>query len=89
AEVVELGVPLLRAGGALLAWKRAAGLHAEMRSAGGVLRAVGGAQPRIEPADPSGSLGLADHRLVVVRKARPTPARYPRPPAERKRALLG
>jgi hypothetical protein len=42
----------------------------------------------VERADPTGNLGFADRRLVAVRKVRPTPDRFPRPPAERRRSAL-
>lgn len=90
AEVVELAMPLVARGGALVAWKRDAGdggLSSELAAAGPIVRATGGAAPRITPADPDGRLGLPGHVLVSVRKVRPTPARYPRPPAERRRRL--
>lgn len=90
AEVVELGLPLLAVGGHLVVWKADGNgaLAAELSAAGGVLQATGGSRPRVERADPTGSLGFPDHRLVAVRKLRPTPDRFPRPPAERRRALL-
>jgi hypothetical protein len=40
---------------------------------------------RIAAAD---RIGLGGHVLVTIRKSRPTPDRYPRQPAERKRAAL-
>ena len=90
AEVVELGLPLLAIGGHLVAWKADANgtLAAELAAAGRVLNAAGGSRPRVERADPTGNLGFTDHRLVAVRKVRPTPGRFPRPPAERRRSAL-
>jgi 16S rRNA (guanine527-N7)-methyltransferase len=88
-ELVELGLPLLRLGGRLLCWKRDAGdgaLQAEMTAAADVLHEVGGAQPEVSVVD---ELLLPGHRLLLVRKVRPTPARFPRPVVERRRALLG
>lgn len=93
AELIELALPLLRPHGLLVAWKRDAGdgvLQAELESARPLGRAVGGSGPRVEPAvlaTPGGLAPLADHRLVVVRKVHPTPDRFPRPPAERRRLL--
>jgi 16S rRNA (guanine527-N7)-methyltransferase len=91
AEVAELALPLLRMGGHVVAWKRedeAGSLKLEVNSARRVVQAVGGTPPRVESVDRGNRLGLADHRLVVVRKARPTPDRYPRAAAERRRAAL-
>jgi 16S rRNA (guanine527-N7)-methyltransferase len=90
AEVVELGLPLLAVNGHLVLWKADAdgALAAELSAAGRVLRATGGSRPRVERPDPTGRLGFPDHRLVAVRKLRPTPDRFPRPPAERRRASL-
>ena len=45
---VELGLPLVREGGFVLAWKREeerAGLAAELRDAGSIIRACGGGTP--------------------------------------------
>jgi 16S rRNA (guanine527-N7)-methyltransferase len=83
AEVSELGLPFLRQGGVLVAWKRErdGNLRQELREAGAIVRAAGGA--RIFVMEPRSDL-LAAHRLVVVHKARQTPARFPRPPAIRR-----
>jgi 16S rRNA (guanine527-N7)-methyltransferase len=88
AEMVELGLPLLAVGGHLVVWKSDTDgtLAAELAAAGRVLQATGGSRPRVERADPTGSLGFPDHRLVAIRKHRPTPHRFPRTPAERRRA---
>lgn len=90
AEVVELSVPLLTVGGHLLAWKRRSadgGLGRELTAARRVLQAVGASAPRTERPTGLDELGLAEHVLIVVRKLRPTPERYPRPAGERRRAL--
>jgi len=81
AELAELALPLLRPDGLLVAWKRRP-LEAELARAAPALAAVGGGEPEVVP---SGVTGLEDHVLVLVRRVRPTPARYPRPPAERAR----
>jgi 16S rRNA (guanine527-N7)-methyltransferase len=91
AEVVELGLPLVHVGGHVVAWKREPqpqALRDEINAARRVLGAAGGEHPFVVAPDRDGRAGLADHRLVVVRKVRPTPARFPRPPAERRRGLL-
>jgi 16S rRNA (guanine527-N7)-methyltransferase len=91
AEVVELSLPLLVIGGHLVAWKRRSSdgsLEREVAAAGRVLQATGGGQPRLEEVPGIARAGLGGHVLVTVRKVRPTPDRYPRPPAERRRSLL-
>lgn len=85
AEVVELGLPLLREGGWLLAWKRegeADRLTVELREAGQILRLCGGGRPDIV-AVPGAS--LAGHRLIFVPKERATPPGFPRPASARRR----
>jgi len=85
SELVELALPLLRAGGCLVAWKREAevdGLSSELASARPLLSDLDGTIDSVEAVTVP---GLADHRLVFVRAERPTPARYPRSPAERRR----
>jgi 16S rRNA (guanine527-N7)-methyltransferase len=83
AEVVELGMPLVREGGAVVAWKREEehfGLRAELQDAGSIIRAAGGGRPEVAVIK-AGS--LVGHRLVIVPKERPTPSSYPRPVAKR------
>lgn len=85
AEVVELGLPLARVGGMLVAWKREeerGGLRDELRDAGSIIRATGGGRPEVLAIE---SAALAGHRLVFVPKQRPTPASYPRLAGSRKR----
>lgn len=93
AEVAELGLPLLVVGGHLVAWKRdmsagRSGLADELRASRRVIQAAGGIAPRVTPVPVADDLGLIGHVLVIVRKVRPTPDRYPRPPTERRRAAL-
>jgi 16S rRNA (guanine527-N7)-methyltransferase len=85
AEVVELGMPLVREGGAVIAWKHGeerAGLRAELQDAGSIIRATGGGRPDVVVVE---AASLVGHRLVVVPKERPTPSSYPRPVAKRPR----
>jgi 16S rRNA (guanine527-N7)-methyltransferase len=91
AEVAELALPLVRIGGHVVAWKNEpveAGLRDEINAARRLVQAAGGARPIVIAPDRHGAAGLASHRLVLVLKSRPTPARYPRQPAERRRAGL-
>jgi 16S rRNA (guanine527-N7)-methyltransferase len=88
-ELIELGMPLLRIGGILVAWKRDDGsgaLDSETSAAARIARATGAGRIRVlhdpEPAIPG-------HRLVVVRKERDTADRFPRTPTERRRAPDG
>ena len=85
AEVVELGLPLIREGGFVIAWKREderSGLTTELRDAGSIIRACGGGRPDVVAVR---ALSLSDHRLVLIPKLRPTPAAYPRAASVRRR----
>ncbi len=85
AEVAELGLPLLRVGGRLLAWKRDDGsgaLRRELADAAPLIRAAGGSRPDVAVVR---LRDLPGHRLVTIRKVARTPGRFPRPPAERRR----
>jgi 16S rRNA (guanine527-N7)-methyltransferase len=81
-ELVELAFPLLEVGGRLVAWKRGE-IGDEQLAARRALDALGGGSMETHPVPVS---GLVDHRLVVVRKAGPTPRGYPRDPAARRRS---
>ncbi len=88
-ELVELAMPLLAPGGRLLAWKRG-DLGAELAGAARAADAIGAAAPIVHPAIPAtAETGILDrlegHVLVEIRKVAPTPARYPRDPAARRR----
>ena len=84
AELAELGMPLLRVGGVLVAWKRTP-IEAEIGCAGSAIATLGGGQISTHqvPVD-----GLEDHVLVTVEKLRATPSGFPRDPAERRRRSL-
>lgn len=91
AEVAELGLPLGRRGGLVVAWKHDSGdgsLEREVHEATRLARAAGGGQPSIERLPEAEAVGLPGHCLVVVEKRRPTPVRFPRPPGERRRSPL-
>ena len=81
---VELCFPFLRVGGDAVVWKGR--IDAELPGAKKALHALGG---EIVVVVPTSSLGLGDQlpgrQLVVMRKTRATPEKYPRPAAELKR----
>jgi 16S rRNA (guanine527-N7)-methyltransferase len=81
AELVELGFPLLRSGGTLLAWKRGE-LDAELAAAGPAIEALGSGEVDVHDVRVR---GLEGHRLVAVRKRGRTPEGWPRDPATRRR----
>ena len=82
--IVEYLLPFLRIGGDAIAWKGR--LDAELPGARKACNAIGG---EIVVVRTTSELGLGEllpgRSLVVVRKVRPTPRRYPRSPAEMKR----
>ena len=94
AEVAELGLPLARRGGHVVAWKRASdaaartALNAEIADARRIVQAAGGAGTRIVGLASAAKIGLDGGCLVVIRKVRPTPDRYPRSAGERRRRPL-
>jgi 16S rRNA (guanine527-N7)-methyltransferase len=100
ADLVELSLPLLRAGGVLVAWKSgypadAAGLGGELAAARRALAEIGDGAIEVGPSvaelagGPDGRsavASIADHRLVVVERGRrPIATAWPRDPAARKR----
>ena len=85
SDVVELGMPLARQGGFVVAWKREGErdkLRDELRDAGPIIRACGGGRPEVITID---APSLSGHRLVIIPKERTTPPLYPRPVAKRPR----
>jgi 16S rRNA (guanine527-N7)-methyltransferase len=83
--LVELALPLLRAGGTLVAWKGPIG-DEELGAGGRASVLLGGSAPAVQAA---GVPGLGDHRFVLVTKLEPTPERYPRRPGQPVRRPLG
>ncbi len=79
----ELCLPLVKPGGLFLAMKGAAA-EEEAAEAAQAVALLGGRVERIDQY----ALGDAAHRVVVVRKERPTPRRYPRRYANIKRQPL-
>jgi 16S rRNA (guanine527-N7)-methyltransferase len=84
AQVIEYLLPFLRIGGDAVVWKGR--LEQELTAARKAATAIGGEIVRIAPTS---ELGVGDvlpgRNLVVVRKVRPTPLRYPRSAAEARR----
>jgi 16S rRNA (guanine527-N7)-methyltransferase len=82
--VIEYLLPFLRVGGDAIAWKGR--LHDELAGARKACVSIGGEIVRITSTS---DLGLGDtlpgRALVVVRKTRATPPRFPRSAAEAKR----
>ncbi len=97
AELIEIGLPLLRPGGVLVAWKRTdvdqpAALDAELAAAERALAAVdpGGrttVEPGAGPIPPTAALaGLGGHVLVIVERGPDAiDRRWPRDPSVRSR----
>ncbi len=86
ADLVEIGLPLLRPGGRLVVWKRG-DIGDEVAAAGRAAHALGGSDPRWHP-HPEAVAQAADlegHGVVVVARIGTPPADYPRDPATRKR----
>ena len=77
AVVCEYAAPLLREGGTLVAWKGA--VDSEEAANGAAAAATLGMDP-VEVRRVTPFAGARDHTLHVLRKAAPTPARFPRRP---------
>ena len=74
--LVELCLPFVRAGGALITPK-GADAEREVHEASNALSALGGEAEDIISPDP-GTPIPPDHRIVIIRKTAPTPDAYPR-----------
>ena len=83
-QVAEYLLPFLRIGGDAIVWKGR--VEHELDGARKACAALGG---EIAAIVPTSDLGVGDalpgRNLVVIRKLRPTPGRYPRPAAEARR----
>jgi len=94
AECAELGLPLVRRYGHVVIWKRASdaaarqSLTAEMAQARRIVQAAGGASAKLVELDAGARVGLPGSSLVVIKKVRTTPDRYPRSAGERRRGTL-
>jgi len=83
-DLAELALPLLRAGGLLVAWKRRP-IDEEVARAARAVRQMGGRVAGLEVVTVP---GLEDHLLAVVEKVAETPREFPRDPAARRRRPL-
>ncbi|TMC62742.1 MAG: 16S rRNA (guanine(527)-N(7))-methyltransferase RsmG [Chloroflexi bacterium] len=81
ANAVELGFPLLRPGGCVVAWKRLP-IDEELAAARRAVDALGGGTIEVVR---TAVRGLDDHVLAIATKRGRTATRYPRDPAERAR----
>jgi len=94
AECAELGLPLARRYGHVVIWKRASdaaarqSLNTEIAQARRIVQAAGGASAQLVELDTGARVDLPGSCLVVIKKVRPTPDRYPRAPGERRRGTL-
>jgi 16S rRNA (guanine527-N7)-methyltransferase len=83
-QVIEYLLPFIRVGGEAIVWKGR--VEAELAGARKACAAIGGEIVRIVSTT---ELGVGDmlpgRNLVVIRKLRPTPPRYPRTAAEARR----
>ncbi len=85
--LAELGLPLLRRGGELIAWKGPlVDGHDEVRDGRSAAAQLGGGELRIVSP---GIAALGGHRFVVLSKLAATPDRYPRRPGMPRRQPLG
>jgi len=82
--LAEYALPLLRAGGTVVAWKGRIGA-AELAAGNVAADLLGG---RLE-LRPSGITSLGDHRFALMTRERATPDRYPRRAGEPARRPLG
>ncbi len=81
--LVELAMPLLAIGGALIAWKGPlAADDGEVRAGARALAILGGGPPTVAAALGGGDGPLGNHTFVEAAKERPTPAQYPRRPGQ-------
>lgn len=86
AVLAEYAAPLLAEGGALVAWKGRRDQQEELEAAAAADE-LGLTVEEVRPVHPYAG---ADHRhLHVLRKVRPTPARFPRRPGMARKRPLG
>jgi 16S rRNA (guanine527-N7)-methyltransferase len=83
--LAEYALPLLRVGGALVAWKGPV-QAGELRAGRAAAAGLGGGDPEVQPTRIA---ALGGHRFVVVAKIGATPTGFPRRPGEPARRPLG
>ncbi|MGH2381236.1 MAG: 16S rRNA (guanine(527)-N(7))-methyltransferase RsmG [Candidatus Limnocylindria bacterium] len=81
--LAEYALPLVRVGGAVVAWKGLIGEEELLEGRAAAARLGGQLEGRA-----TGVPALGDHRFVLMRKVDPTPGRYPRRPGEPSRRPL-
>ncbi|HEX4806836.1 MAG TPA: 16S rRNA (guanine(527)-N(7))-methyltransferase RsmG [Conexibacter sp.] len=86
AVLAEYAAPLLREGGALVAWKGRRD-EREERDAAAAAAELGMALEDVRPVHPYP--GVEHRHLTVLRKLAPTPARFPRRPGMARKRPLG
>ena len=79
ATLMELTLPFVRVGGRVIAYKGPS-VEEELPAARAALAKLGGGEARLTGVAIPGRDW--DHRLLAVKKIRPTPAAYPRKPGE-------
>ena len=83
--LAEYALPLIRVGGALVAWKGPIQPD-ELRAGRAAATQLGGGDLEVQPARIA---ALGDHQIVSIRKVGPTPQRFPRRPGQPTRRPLG
>ena len=76
--LAEYALPLIRVGGALVAWKGSVPAD-ELRAGRAAGSDLGGGALELHD---TGITALGDHQFVVIRKVGPTPGRFPRRPGQ-------
>ena len=84
AWLAEWCLPLVKPGGKMLAMKGPR-VHEELLGAVRALQLLGGGNPVLRPVELPGATGLL---ILEIPKARPTPAKYPRPASAAKGQVL-
>ena len=82
--LAEYALPLIRVGGALVAWKGVVASD-ELRAGNAAAARLGGGDLELRP---TGIAGLGEHQFILVSKPRATADRYPRRPGEPARRPL-
>jgi 16S rRNA (guanine527-N7)-methyltransferase len=86
--IAEYCVPLLEVGGQAIAMKGRLE-RTELEEGGRAVRELGAKIARVEPVQMIPEVGEKVRKLVILEKARKTPAQYPRKPGTAARRPLG